>query len=153
MGAVIEGPPGTRLYVLWPLEQCAGPDTARAPRSLNNCSIVIRLVYGGISFLFTGDAPVEVEEMMVARFGGFLRSTVLKVGHHGSASSSSQQLLDVVRPSMAALSVGLHNTFGHPAPAVLQAFDDLRIEVVRTDHEGAIILATDGHSLWRVPWR
>jgi competence protein ComEC len=89
----------------------------------------------------------------VARYGSLLHSTVLKVGHHGSSSASSEQFLDVVAPRHAVISVGAGNSFGHPSAATLDRLALRAIEVLRTDEEGAVIFETDGRTLERVLWR
>lgn len=112
----------------------------------NNGSVVLRLDYGANSVLLTGDAEAEAEEMMLAG-SWLLRADVLKVGHHGSAASTSAEFLDAVDPGLAVISVGAENHFGHPAPELLQRLDD--IEVLRTDERGRIELVSDGTG-WRV---
>jgi competence protein ComEC len=72
---------------------------------------------------------------------------VLKVGHHGSLTSSSELFLDALQPELAVVSVGRNNTFGHPAPAVVTRFVDRGIPLYRTDRDGAVTLTTDGHSI------
>ena len=91
---------------------------------VNNTSLVLRIVYGRTSFLFTGDMEQEAEKALVAS-GRWLASTVLKVGHHGSDSSSSYAFLQAVRPRYAVISVGEDNEYGHPDAAVLQRLEDL----------------------------
>jgi competence protein ComEC len=135
-----------RIYVLWPpgMEQ---------PGGTNNASIVFRLVYGDVSFLCTGDAQGEPERAMVRSFGSFLRSTVLKVAHHGSESGTSDEFLGAVRPALALVSVGLHNRFHHPSPLVIGRLDAAGARVGRTDREGAVILTTDGRRVTELCWR
>ncbi|HTY59373.1 MAG TPA: hypothetical protein VMF59_11175, partial [Bacteroidota bacterium] len=119
----------------------------------NNASVVLKLVYGEVSFLFTGDAETGSEIPMIRAWGGFLRSTVLKVAHHGSRSGTSAEFLEAVRPSIALLSVGLHNSFGHPSPELLQRLERAHVRVRRTDREGAVILTSDGRSVREISWR
>jgi competence protein ComEC len=142
-----------RLYVLWPGRGRTAPLTHSRGGGSNNASIVFKLVYGNVSFLFTGDAERESEIGMIRSFGSFLRSTVLKVAHHGSDSGTSQEFLDAVRPAVALVSVGLHNRFGHPSPALLRRLDGAGVRVLRTDREGAVVLVTDGRDVWELPWR
>ena len=101
-----------------PRRSCKGSKSSRRASS-NNASIVFKLVYGHVSFLFTGDAERDSETGLIRSFGSFLGSTVLKVAHHGSDSGTSQEFLDAVRPAVALVSVGLHNRFGHPSPSLL----------------------------------
>ena len=142
-GALIPVDTSLRLYVLAPAPQFVGPDSSGGHNDLNNASVVLKLVYGDVSFLFTGDAGEKAEQVMVKRFGKFLRSTVLKVGHHGSTTSSSPDFLKAVRPSFAALSVGLHNKFHHPSPVVIRRLESLGTTVMRTDRDGAVMMETD----------
>ena len=109
----------------------------------NDCSIVIKLTYGKVSFLFTGDAAEEAEKEMVSRYSTRLKSTILKAGHHGSRSSSSYRFLQSVRPKIAIISVG-KNPYGHPTKEVLDRLTRLGIKVYRTDLKGNIIITTDG---------
>ena len=142
-----------RLYVLSPGNggECSSASSRRVPS--NNASIVFKLEYGDVSFLFTGDAERESEIGMVRAFGGFLRSTVLKVAHHGSDSGTSREFLDAVRPAIAMVSVGLHNRFGHPSPELLGRLGERGVRVLRTDREGAVILTTDGRTVRELAWR
>jgi competence protein ComEC len=118
----------------------------------NRNSIVVRLVYGCTSFLFAGDAESAEEERMVEAYGGALHASVLKVGHHGSAAGTSDVWLRAVDPSMAVISVGRMNRFGHPARATLQRLDACGIEVHRTDHEGAVLMMSDGEIVRILEW-
>ncbi|HEX9656864.1 MAG TPA: DNA internalization-related competence protein ComEC/Rec2 [Bacteroidota bacterium] len=121
--------------------------------NLNNFSVVLKIQYGKTSFLLTGDAEEEVEEHLVHAYGRFLSSSVLKVGHHGSATSSTSHFMKEVKPSLAMISVGRNNKFGHPSNEVLTRFASDGIPVVRTDNDGAIIVESDGTSIRQVAWR
>ncbi len=112
----------------------------------NNTSIVARIVFGEVSFLFTGDAEYAVEQALVDR-GAELASTVLKVGHHGSSTSSSYSFLWNVMPQYAVISVGEDNTYGHPEEEVLSRFRDAQTKLLRTDMQGDIVMTTDGQTL------
>lgn len=112
----------------------------------NNESIVLKVSYGGTSFLFTGDAETE-EELEMLESGRDLSCTVLKVAHHGSASSSGQEFLDAVSPEYAVISVGSGNSYGHPAQVVLDRLCAMGVQVLRTDLCGDIICRSDGSSL------
>ena len=109
----------------------------------NNTSIVLRIVYGDTSFLFTGDAEREEEEDILDT-GEVLKSTVLKVGHHGSDSSTSYPFLREVMPEYGVISVGTGNTYGHPTQEVLSRLSDAGVTVYRTDLQGDIICTSDG---------
>ncbi|MBQ8813217.1 MAG: MBL fold metallo-hydrolase [Lachnospiraceae bacterium] len=116
----------------------------------NNFSLGIRLVYGDVSFLMMGDAEIE-SEYDVCDSGLELKSTVYMVNHHGSNSSSSQQLLKAVRPEFAVISCGLNNDYGHPAERVLERLQEFGVIVYRTDRQGSILAVTDGEKIeWSV---
>ena len=112
----------------------------------NNSSIVLRIVYGSTSFLFTGDAEREVEQAMINR-GVPLKSTVLKVGHHGSYTSTSYQFLWNVMPDYAVISCGKGNSYGHPHDEVLSRLRDADVYLFRTDLQGDITCTSNGSSV------
>jgi competence protein ComEC len=99
-----------------------------------------------VAILLTGDVGADVEQRIVARLSP-ARLRVLKVGHHGSRTSSSATLVDTWRPHVALVSSGRGNRFGHPAVEVLQRLHQGGAVVYRTDRDGAIHLSTDGHTL------
>lgn len=112
----------------------------------NESSIVLRITYGNTSFMFTGDAEREAENMILNR-GYDLRSDVLKVGHHGSASSTSYYWLRQVAPKYAVISVGKGNSYGHPTETVLSRLWDADVTTFRTDMQGDIICTSDGQTV------
>lgn len=112
----------------------------------NNSSIVLRITYGSTSFLFTGDAEAEVEQALV-NSGANLQSTVLKVGHHGSETSTGYLFLRSVMPQHAVISVGKGNTYGHPTEEVLSRLRDAQTTLYRTDMQGDIICTSNGSSV------
>lgn len=112
----------------------------------NNSSIVLRIVYGSTSFLFTGDAEAEAEAIILEH-GYDLRSNVLKVGHHGSRSSTGYRWLREVAPDYAVISVGKDNTYGHPTEDVLSRLRDADVTTFRTDLQGDILCTSDGTTL------
>lgn len=112
----------------------------------NNTSIVLRIVYGNTSFLFTGDAERE-EEQDILDAGYTLSSTVLKVGHHGSANSTTYPFLREIMPKYAVISVGLNNSYGHPTEDALSRLRDAEVKVYRTDMQGHIICISDGENV------
>ena len=112
----------------------------------NEASNVYRISYGQVSFLITGDLTQENEQLILAQ-GKNIRSTVLKVGHHGSDTSSSAAFLQAVAPSYAIISAGAGNSFGHPKQAVLQRLQNIGAKVCRTDKEGEIRFCTDGKTM------
>lgn len=113
------------------------------PDDTNNTSIVLRIVYGGTSFLFTGDAEQEAENVILAS-GQDIQSTVLKVGHHGSSTSTSEAFLDAVNPTYAVISCGAGNSYGHPHQETLDKLQNKGVEVYRTDLLGDIYCTSDG---------
>lgn len=113
--------------------------------NINNSSIVIKLEYGNNSFIFTGDAE-EISEIEMLNRGG-LKSDVLKVGHHGSSSSTSLDFLNEVNPDYAVISLGLDNKYGHPHVEVIERLNNKNIEILKTDELGTIIFISDGNNL------
>ena len=113
----------------------------------NEFSNLIRVSYGEASFLFTGDLVAEQEQQVLAN-GTNVASTVLKVGHHGSRTSSSQEFLTAVNPGWAVISCGYNNSFGHPHKEILNRLTSCtKAEILRTDQQGAIVFKTDGNSI------
>jgi competence protein ComEC len=112
--------------------------------AINDNSVAFILRYRDFRMLFTGDAGVAAEQRFLAE-GVDLHTDVLKVGHHGSAYSSSMALINAVHPRYALISVGRHNLFGHPAPSTIETLDVLGATVFRTDMQGAIQVTSDGH--------
>ena len=108
---------------------------------LNNYSPIVKVTYGNISFLFTGDAEEYVEEEVInSPFN--LKSDILKIGHHGSSSSTSKNFLEKVNPNIAIISVGKDNSYGHPTKETLEKLKDTTI--YRTDINGSIVITSDG---------
>jgi competence protein ComEC len=141
VGQHIELGEGIRLDVLYAGEASLG-DTASA---IDSNSVVLRLVCGNVSVLLTADIFEETERYLLdTRFN--LSSTVLKVAHHGSESSSCSEFLSVVKPQVAVISVGADNPFGHPSPEVVGRLSTTHL--YRTDQQGTIELITDGKRLW-----
>lgn len=113
----------------------------------NEFSNLIRVSYGEASFLFTGDLIAEQEQQVLAH-GTNVASTVLKVGHHGSRTSSSQEFLTAVNPGWAVISCGYNNSFGHPHKEILNRLTSCtKAEILRTDQQGAIVFRSDGKSI------
>jgi competence protein ComEC len=112
----------------------------------NNYSVVIRAEYGDTSVLFTGDAETVSEKEMLEcyRLGGLLDCDLLKAGHHGSDTSSSQAFLDAVTPAFAVISCGVGNDYGHPDREIVSRFESMGITYYRTDLEGSIVFVSTG---------
>ena len=113
---------------------------------MNDRSLMVKIVFGNTSFIFTGDAAWEAEQDALAS-GIDLHADVLKLGHHGSMTSSSQAFLDAVRPTYAIISVGAGNKYGHPSEETLLRLTHLYASVFRTDKHGTIVCTSDGESL------
>lgn len=113
----------------------------------NDASTVALVQYGRIRFLMTGDAEAGEEQWMLSNVAHGLRADVLKVGHHGSATSTSPEFLAAVRPRVALISVGVANTYGHPNTDVVRALTASGAQVLRTDQMGSVVVRTDGRSL------
>ena len=120
---------------------CAGTGTTEENSNLNLSSIVIRMVYGEESFLFMGDAEEKNESSRQ-----WSQTTVLKVGHHGSDTSSSESFLNQVKPEISVISVGINNTYGHPKKTTLDKLNALETSIYRTDQNGTITITCDGTS-------
>lgn len=114
--------------------------------NLNNHSIVIKYINKNTSFLFTGDMEEEVENILLSSKKS-LESTVLKVAHHGSKTSSSKGFLSKVNPRIAVISCGMGNDFGHPHKNTLKALENLNSKILRTDINGNIIIKTNNDKL------
>ncbi len=129
-----------KITVLAPISQ--------TNEELNNYSIVFRFDYGDNSFLFTGDAE-ELAESEILQSKLLIDADVLKVGHHGSDTSSSQAFLDAVSPGWAVISCGTGNTYGHPHAETLARLQAAGATVLRTDLDGTITFTSDGKTLQR----
>ncbi|HAH08265.1 MAG TPA: hydrolase [Elusimicrobia bacterium] len=105
---------------------------------LNNCSIILKISYQSSTALLMGDAQDEVEARLVASYGKGLKADVLKVGHHGSAYSSTEAFLKKVKPKKAYIEVGKYNDYGHPTQAALGRLEAIGAEIHRTDKEGTL---------------
>jgi competence protein ComEC len=110
----------------------------------NLASTIALVRYGTVRFLLVGDAERAEEDWLLAQHRTELRAQVLKVGHHGSSTSSSDAFLDAVHPDLAVISVGAGNMYGHPSNDVLHALSRVGAEVLRTDESGTVIVRTDG---------
>lgn len=127
-----------QFTVLCPEEEFVSED------DMNGSSVGIKLVHGKNSFVMCGDAEEKSEQAMVARFGKSLEADVLKCGHHGSSTATSDVFLKVVNPTWAVISCGKDNSYGHPHREVLSKLEDDDILVYRTDELGTITAVSDG---------
>ena len=139
-GDVIKLDKKTVFQVLSPLQQFSDDNS-----SLNNTSLVLKLIYGETDLLFTGDAEKPVEEALL-NCGALLEADVLKVAHHGSDTSTGMAFLDCINPKAVVVSVGKNN-FGHPSEAVMQRLEGKGPILFRTDESGAVVLTSNGNSI------
>ncbi len=135
---------GDRVEVDGVVLEVLSPDSLwlRLPLDVNEHGVVLRVRYGAVRLLFQADAGLPVESRLVGTVG---RVDLLKVGHHGSRSATSDEWLDELEPRTAVISVGRHNNYGHPAPDVLARLARHGVTVFRTDQSGTITFSTDGH--------
>ena len=132
---------GAYLLILFPNVDVVGFDT-------NEASIVAKLVYGGTSFLLTADSPKNIEQYLTALSPESVDVDVLKIGHHGSKTSTSQELLGYASPLYAVISVSKDNQYGHPHKEVTDKLNELNIPILRTDERGTIKFKSDGEKLF-----
>ena len=121
--------------------------------SSNNKSGVVKIVYGKTSFLFVGDCEHPAEYYLASNFGNMLDSDVLKVGHHGSSTGSSEAFLNLVSPDISLVSAGIKNKFNHPAESVINSLHEINSKIYRTDHLGAVLLESDGINIKYINWK
>ena len=108
--------------------------------NLNNCSVILKITYKNDSFLFLGDAEKKELETVTAD----MSAEVLKVGHHGSRTSTTKALLEKVNPKYAVISLGKDNSYGHPHKSTLKLLDEFGVETYRTDENGTIVVSNEG---------
>jgi len=138
--------PGDSIRIDGVVVSFLAPDSAWTVglKDPNLASTIAVVRYGMVRFLLVGDAERAEEDWLLAHHREELRAQVLKVGHHGSSTSSSDAFLDAVRPDVAVISVGAGNMYGHPSNDVLHALSRVGAEVLRTDEAGTVIVSTDG---------
>ncbi len=151
MGDVVRVDRSTRVYLLAPFPADLSPSRITG-HSINNTSLVALLKSADGTVLFTGDAEKPVEKKLTG-WGNLLQADVLKIGHHGSITSTGLPFLHQVSPPLALIPVGLRNKFGHPSPVVLQRLASADVEYYRTDEMGAIDLWGIRSRWRRVDWR
>ena len=130
------------IEILYPTESLLNKTIA----DLNDSSIIIKLVNGQNKFLLTGDASEKIETILMAS-GVDLSADVLKVAHHGSQYSSSQEFLEKVKPRMAVIAVGKDNDFGHPSLRIIKRLERIGAEIFRTDERGTVKILSDGMNI------
>ncbi len=139
-GQVINFGDGAKLIILFPNQDVSSWET-------NEASIVAKLVYGESSFLFTGDAPIKSENILLSLNYEILESDVLKAGHHGSRTSTSLTFAEAVHPEYAIISAGKDNTYGHPHKEVLNILEKVGAKIFSTAIAGTIKFTTNGATL------
>ncbi|MDP3735619.1 MAG: ComEC/Rec2 family competence protein [bacterium] len=139
-GQKIELGGGAYLDILFPDRDAGGLET-------NTASVVLKLTYGATSFLLTGDSPKQIEEYLAALDGEALDVDVLKAGHHGSKTSTSDYLLGLASPAYAVISAGHDNRYGHPHREVLDALARFGVKPLGTYERGTIIFESDGREV------
>jgi len=133
--------PGLVMEILHPFDNLEGEEF----KGSNDTSIVAKLIFGQNSFLFTGDVSKSVEKELIEKELD-IDSDILKVGHHGSKTSSGEEFIEKVSPEIAVISAGKDNSYGHPYPEVLETLAKYGIKVLRTDENGDIKIISDGKS-------
>ncbi len=118
----------------------------------NNRSGLFKIVYGKTSMLFTGDIDKTGEDYYAFKDKQIFASDILKISHHGSGKGSSENFLNLVRPKISLISVGIKNKFGHPSPEVIDRLKRINSKIYRTDRDGGIILTTNGESIYPLNW-
>lgn len=116
--------------------------------SANDASIIAKLVYGNTSFLLMGDSPQKIEKYLVSLDKENLDVDVLKVGHHGSKTSSSEIFVGYASPEYAIISVGADNRYGHPHQEVLDILNKFGVQILRTDENGTVKIKSDGQKVF-----
>jgi len=132
-GLTVKFPEGADAQVIYPFSSVISPNKSSA----NQYSVVMELKSGENSFLFTGDLPAE-QELALIREKSALNSRVLKVSHHGSKYSTSEEFLNAVKPEEAVISVGKNNSYGHPSPEIIEKLLKHGVKIWRTDEMGDI---------------
>ena len=144
---VIQAVPGEAFYIGALKNTILAPVTTEG-KDANNTSVVIRTEYGETSMMFTGDAEAESEAEILEKFDkSGLKCDLLKMGHHGSTTSSSDAFLEAVSPSIAVISCGVDNSYGHPHAETITKLEKLKIRYYRTDLLGSIVFKSDGKQI------
>ncbi|MEK7607916.1 MAG: ComEC/Rec2 family competence protein [Patescibacteria group bacterium] len=142
-GMIINFGDGTHFDILYPDTDVSGF------KNTNDASIVGQIKYGSTTVMLTGDSPKKIENYLVRVDGKRLKSDVLKAGHHGSHTSNGENYVRMIAPQYAVISAGKKNRYGHPHKDVLEIFQKLGIQIIRTDREGTIKFVSDGKSIKR----
>lgn len=140
-GQVFQLGASTTLTILFPDRNPVGFES-------NASSIISKVQYGDIGFIVTGDAPKSIEEYLVRQYGEALESEVMKVGHHGSDTSTAETFVSAVSPQYAVISAGKDNRYGHPHQEVLDRLRTQPLQVFETSKEGTVSFQSDGTKVW-----
>lgn len=140
-GQIIQLGASTTVRILSPRGNTSNWET-------NTASVVVQVQYGDIAFMLTGDAPQSIEDYLAGAYGAGLESEVLKLGHHGSDTSSSELFLETVQPEYAVVSAGKENRYGHPKPTVIERAREAGAHIVSTIDNGTITFQSDGKTVW-----
>lgn len=138
-GEVIDLGGGAQIKILFPDRDVSG-------LASNDASIVSRLTYGDTSVLLTGDSPIKIEDYLIQLDSNNLRSTVLKVGHHGSKTSTSDEFVKTIAPQIAVISAEKGNSYGFPHQQTLDTLNKYKVQILGTYDLGRIVLQSDGKS-------
>ena len=144
-GMEVSPDPAVKMIILHPDSVMHGSDP-------NPYSVVVKMLFGSTSFLFTGDADIETESILVARYDSLLRSDVLKAGHHGSKTSSGIPFIEAVDPKHIAVSLGLRNRYKHPHAEAVRRMRHSDAEIRFTSRNRALHYASDGTHITLIPW-
>ncbi len=148
-GAIVTNARAGQTYALGASTTMTVYAPARDPSMLesNTASIVVKITYGDVSFMLTGDAPQSIEDNLVVTYGTALQSDVLKLGHHGSKTSSSELFLRTVEPTYTVVSAGADNTYGHPHPEVIERVTASGALIKSTATGGRLTFTSDGQTV------
>ena len=132
--------------ILWPEEKQI------TENKINNNAIVMKLNYNGFSCLFTGDIEKVAEEKIVKLYGNkqILKSDILKVAHHGSKTSTTEKMINQIKPKVALIGVGENNLFGHPSSEVIERLEELKTKIYRTDLNGEITITVNSKGKYKI---
>lgn len=142
-GDMIDLGDGAYLLTLFPL-------AGHAPTDSNESSLIMKLIYGDTSVILTGDSPQIIEEYLAALDGELLDADILKVGHHGSDTSSADVFISAVSPAFGVVSAGADNSYGHPTPGVMSRLVAQSVETSCTCEEGSISFQSNGEEFVRL---
>jgi competence protein ComEC len=129
-----------------------GPEGGRFNEDPNQHSVVVEVIYGETEFLFTGDAGESQEMRILENYSDMIDTDVLKIGHHGSRTSSGVDLMEITIPELSVISVAERNRFNHPHPEAVRRILDSETELLFTSRDKAIVLKSDGKKIWREEW-